>query len=285
MMRHVAVVLLLAGACGARAQVVAQTAGEARVETAGESYDEKARRVKAEEIDRVAETEFDRSRESAQQRAARGRLEREQGIRFEPLSGEERELLAPPQGAVAQHAAFLAQPDTGLVRLLPREKFDGKLAVRGGGAYYSFAHLVHEYNYGSDIGLEKERFGVPSAGAGYGFLFDLGDTALEEVTTETGPVKFLASFTPPAAEPEARKIQLRFHDGYQDGWFVYRRFVPAVAGHTYVVRAVDYNRSDVLVVFRVLSKDEDGVVLLWKMLKQFPATQLQRDAAQQGGVR
>ena len=172
MMGYVAAVLLLAGACGA--QVVAQRAGEARVEAAGESYDEKARRVKAEEIDRLAETEFDRSRESAQQRAARGRFEREQGIRFKPLSGEDRELLAPPQGAVAQHAAFLAQPDTGLVRLLPREKFDGKLAVRGGGAYYSFAHLVHEYNYGSDIGLEQGRLGVGFAGASYGFLFDLG---------------------------------------------------------------------------------------------------------------
>jgi hypothetical protein len=279
-----AAVLLLAGACGAGAQVVAQTAGESRVETAGEAHAEKALRTKAEEIDRLAETEFDRSRESAQRRTARARFERERGIGFKPLSGEDRELLAPPQGAVAQHAAFLAQPDTGLVRLLPREKFDRKLGVRGGGAYYSFAHLVHEYKYGSDIGLEQGRFGVGFAGASYGFLFDLGDMALEEVTTETGPVKFLASFAPPTAEPEARKIQRRLHDGYQEGWFVYRRSIPAAVGHTYVVRSVDYSMSDVLVVFRVLSKDDGGgVVLLWKMLKQFPATQLQRDAARQSG--
>jgi hypothetical protein len=265
--------------CGAHAATTsAQTAA------AAETLAERALRVKSEKIDRVAEMEFDRSRESAQRRAQRARFEYDKGIDFSLPSAEDAELLAPPQDVVAQHAAFLARPDTGLVRLLPRGKFDGKLSLRGGGAYYSFAYLVHEYRHGSDIGLEQGRFGVGFAGASYGFLFDLGDMALEEVTTETGPVRFLASFAPPTPEPEARRMQNLLHDGYQEGWFVYRRQVPAVVGHTYVVRSVDYWMTDVLVAFRVLSKDEEGgVLLLWKMLRQFTPPRLQRDATRQSG--
>ena len=52
--------------------------------------------------------------------------------------------------------------------------------------------------------------------------------------------------------------------------------MPAVAGHTYLLRSVDYRMSDVLVAFRVVRKDEErgDVVLLWKILKRFHTPQL-----------
>jgi hypothetical protein len=240
-------------------------------------------RKKVEEISRMADSEFDRGRESGHQRALRAEEELKRSYHFSALSEDDKATLAPPAEDAAQFASFLSQPDTGLVRLLPRDpkNFNGRLSVRGGGAYYSFAHLVHEYNYGSDVGLEQGHFLAGFAGASYGLLFDLGDVPLADVTTETGPVKFLASFSPPPLEAEARKIQSQLHDGYQDGWFVYRRSIPTVVGHTYALRSVDYEMSDVLVAFRVLREDEEngGVIILWRMLKRFPEPRLESGTA------
>src|SRR6185369_12527837 len=68
----------------------------------------------------------------------------------------EKKFLAPAPEDQSAYADFLGQPETGLIRLLPREKFDpigntkSGMTIRGGGAYYSFARLTHEYG-GSDI--------------------------------------------------------------------------------------------------------------------------------------
>src|SRR5687768_17440097 len=74
-------------------------------------------------------------------------------------------LLAPSVQDRADHAAFLKQSDTGLIKLLPREVYDWRtygtekhLNLKGGGAYYSFFYLSHEYGYGSDIELDHNKF-------------------------------------------------------------------------------------------------------------------------------
>lgn len=265
--------LLLAFCCGTAAgQAVTRTPGETGRASGAGPYG------RAAAPERDDKGEFDRERETDSQREARAQAERRVGIRFKTLTEDERPVLAPPPEEAARFVAFLNQQDTGLVRLMARDRPDPRVTTRGGGAYYSFAHLVHQYDYGSDLGLEQGRFTAVSAGADFSFLFDLGEINLEEVTTETGPAKFLASYAPPARTSEARKIQLRFHDGYQEGWFVYRPRVPAVVGHTYALRSISYDRSDLLVAFQALRKDEDGsMVLLWKILKRFPATRLERD--------
>src|SRR5262249_6697443 len=61
------------------------------------------------------------------------------------LAKLEDHFLAPSAEDRAANSEVLSQPDTGLIRLLPRETFDDKtgktsaLTIRGGGAYYSFA--------------------------------------------------------------------------------------------------------------------------------------------------
>src|SRR5215475_969135 len=71
------------------------------------------------------------------------------------LDEKEKALLSPSDKDLAKFAEFLKQPETGLIRILPRDLYDKRMTIRGGGAYYSFALLTHEYGYGSDIGLEK----------------------------------------------------------------------------------------------------------------------------------
>jgi hypothetical protein len=200
----------------------------------------------------------------------------------EQIKVREAALLAPSDEDRRAHAEFLAQPDTGLVRLLPREKWDSKLSMRGDGAYYSFERLTHEYGYGSDIELAQDQLSVGFAGADFGFMVSLGVAPVDNVSEETEAVQFMASFKTPSAEPEARASHRQFahHAGLQAGRWTYKSRLPAVEGQTYALRSVNYDRSDLLVAFRVVRKDTDGsVVLLWKVLKKYPKPVLERDAA------
>jgi hypothetical protein len=200
----------------------------------------------------------------------------------EKLKASEAVLLAPSDEDRKTYAEFLSRPDTGLIRLLPRGKWDDKLSMRGGGAYYSFTRLTHEYGYGSDVELQQGQLSVGFAGADFGFMLDLGDVPLEEVSEETEAVRYMASFRTPAAEAEARAAYRQFgeREGHQAGPWIYRRRLPAVAGHTYALRSVNYRESDVLVAFSVVRNDTDGsVVMLWKLLKRYPKPTLEQNVA------
>jgi hypothetical protein len=195
----------------------------------------------------------------------------------EQIKARESVLLAPAREDLDAFAVFLAQPRTGIVRLLPREKWDGKLTMRGGGSYYSFTRLTHEYGYGSDIGLEQNQFSVGFSGANFGFLVNLGNVPIESVTTATDGVRYLAAYNTPNNEPDARVEQRRTSAGFEAEDWTYKSRLPVFAKQTYVMRSVDYHQSDVLVAFRVVRKDADGsVVLLWRMLKEFAKPVLER---------
>ncbi|HEX8635674.1 MAG TPA: hypothetical protein VF703_16115 [Pyrinomonadaceae bacterium] len=195
----------------------------------------------------------------------------------------ETELLAPPRADREQFAEFLAQPDTGLIRLLPREKWDDKLSIRGGGAYYHFAGRTHEYGRGSDISLEQGMFGVGFAGADFGFITQLGDIPLEQLTKDAEAAGFLSAFAAPTAEPEAREQYRRSGVGFRSGDLTYKSRLPALANKTYLLRSINYGSSDVLVAFRVVRADEDGsMVLLWKTLHKFSKPQLEKERAAGG---
>lgn len=184
-------------------------------------------------------------------------------------------FLLPADEDFTANAAFLAQPDTGLVRLMPRESFDGVLLTRGGGAYYSFVRLTHEYGYGSDLSLERGNFRVGFAGADFGFLVSLASADIDSVTIEHAGVKYLANFVAPTSEPEAREQYRRSGQGFEENGFLYRNPLVASVNTTYAVRSVDYGGSDTLVVFRVMRQDTDGsLILIWKLLKWFSTPQL-----------
>jgi len=194
------------------------------------------------------------------------------------LSVLEKKILVPSEEDRTTYAEFLKQPDTGLIRLMPREVYDNVLAVRGGGAYYSFVNLSHDYGHGSDIGLEQGFLSVGFAGANYGMLIKVGDISLEEVNTEIPSVKFLSAYSAVTEEPQARIEQRRFSGaGTKIDDIPYGNRQRAQVNTTYVVRSIDYSRSDVLVAFRVLRKDRDGsLIILWKLLKTYPVTDLAR---------
>jgi hypothetical protein len=201
------------------------------------------------------------------------------------IKAKEAVLLSPSEEDRKAHAEFLAQSGTGLVRLLPREKWDGKLSTRGGGAYYSFTRRTHEYGLSSDISLEQNYLGVGFAGADFGFMSNIGDVPLELLSLDAEALRFPSSFKTPTLEADARAVHLSFYEpGRSEGEFVYKARLPLSVGSTYVLRSINYGDSDVLVAFRVIRKDSDGsVVLLWKLFEEFPKPILQRSVAAAGG--
>jgi hypothetical protein len=207
----------------------------------------------------------------------RGKLEREIEALREQLRQKELEFLAPSTQDAAQFAEFLDQRDTGLARLLPREKYREKLNVREGGAFYSFTKRSNSYDRDPQILLEQETLSTGFAGANFGFLASLGDVSLESVGMDHEAVQYLASFVAPTKEPEARDQQRRSGQGFEIGNTRYIGRLPVMIGGSYILRSVSFNQSDVLVAFRIVRQDNDGsLILLWKKLKEFSIPYLAR---------
>ena len=193
----------------------------------------------------------------------------------------EQKVLAVANADREEFASFLSQPQTGIIRLLPREIYDGTakraLAIGGGGAFYSFALSTHAYGRGSDIMLEQGNFAAGFAGADYGMLLNLGDVPLDQVNDEHVAVRALLEYMPTSSEPDARKAQRALWQGMDLSGVVFKNRMPAKVSNTYLVRSVNFGDYDIAVAFRVTRKDTDGsLILLFKVLKRFPKPDLER---------
>lgn len=161
-------------------------------------------------------------------------------------------------------------------RIMPRERYDHKFTVQGGGSYYSFTTKSHDYQNIAQIGLEQNNLKVGFAGADYGFIADLGKTPLTEITKETAEVNFLLNYKPPTNEPEVR-IEQRKTWNYEANSFVFKSRITAIVGHSYVLRTISFDRADILVAFKIHRKDTDGsLIIFWKLLEQFEKPMLNR---------
>lgn len=203
-------------------------------------------------------------------------------------------IFAPAESDVNAHMSILSQHKTGIMRLLPREAFDWqsykvakRVDVRGGGSFFSFFNLSHDSNYGADIWYEKgQLIAGGSGGPDYGFLADLGDTPLEPFVASDPRADFSRLYTPPRKEYEARIEQRTFRfvfpshgdaAGVTIDGALYRKNLPAKLHHTYLLRSISYNKSDLLVAFRVVRISEDGgLTIAWKILKEFEPPRLLR---------
>lgn len=207
----------------------------------------------------------------------RARIEKDIEVLREQLKQKELEFLSPSAEDRARFAEFLLQRDTGLARILPREKYREKLTLREGGAYYSFTKLSNSYDRHPQIGLEQEQLSTGFAGADFGFLVSLGDVPLESAGLDHESTQYLAALVPPTAEPEAREQQRRSGYGFAIGPHRYKGRLPVIVNGTYILRCISYEDSDVLVAFRVVRQDADGsVILLWKKLREFSTPYLTR---------
>jgi hypothetical protein len=196
------------------------------------------------------------------------------------LATLEKQFLQPTEKDRSDFAGLLSQPNTGLIRLLPREKYDADivkdkaptLTTRGGGAYYSFKRLTHEYGYGSDIELASDHLSVGFGGYDYGMLVKLGDIGVEDLTSQLPAVRTLLEYTPAKTEADARVEYQKFANGGEMQGFIFKTRLPLEINTTYLLRSIDYPLSDLVVGFRVVRKDTDGsAIIAFKGLKEFSA--------------
>ena len=165
---------------------------------------------------------------------------------------------------------------------MPREVYDWetyrtteKIKLRGGGAYYSFFYLSHEYGWGSDLSLERNYLSVGFSGADYGMLTNLGNIPLDNITRDH--FTFISNYKAAHHEKDARKEFRKFQLGEKIDGALYQTRLPCEVGSTYLLRSINYDTSDILVAFRVVRKDTDGsIIIAWKLLKNFGKPELDR---------
>ena len=186
-------------------------------------------------------------------------------------------VLAPSAQDVAANTAFLQQKDTGLIKLLPREKVDWQphqkpkhVSLRGGGAYYSFFYLSHDNIYGADIVLDHNSLAVDFKEPDYGILTELRDFPLESLSADDARAAFIGTHKPAPSAAAARCEITQFREGIVVNGLAHKLSLPVKVNSTYLLRSINYGRSDLLVGFRVTRQDSDGsVTIAWKLLKQF----------------
>ncbi|CAN5459047.1 hypothetical protein BH10ACI1_BH10ACI1_33950 [soil metagenome] len=162
-------------------------------------------------------------------------------------------------------------------RILPREKYDGRLRVQGGGAFYSFSTKSHDYQKVAQICLEQNKLWTGFAGANYGFMTDLGEIPLLELNKESKGINFLFNYQPPIQLAKARIEQAKARN-FEENGIIYENHLPIVVGHSYALRSISFDQADVLVIFNIERKEADGsLVVFWKFIETFATPILERN--------
>lgn len=229
----------------------------------------------------------------------------------EPLyrkpTGRELKAVAPRRELFAKYAEFLRQPDTGLTKLIDDKgcakntkvvvATDNCLQYTMPGAGSSFSFRTQNYRIARLADLTFTDKSFQAAGVLlHGIFVNLGDVPLERVSLQTGGMKFLVEFQPEPDYEKGREIDSRLMKGINEDGFLYRRGLFIAENTTFALRSIAYDgkyfravnrvtynefdydkRKDVIIVFRIVEKDEAGnVTILWKELQQKGSPDIKR---------
>jgi hypothetical protein len=216
---------------------------------------------------------------------------------YRETTDEEMKVLAPNSEDSSKYAEFLRKKKTGLIKLISDKGCASnnkvinsspecaKYAMPGAASAYSFRFGDYRILDLSDLNFRKNRFeslGVLT----HGFLVNLGDVPLEQVTLNTKGVKYLAKLKPANDFNKAAEIAKKLTQGIKDEGFTYASIIPAEENATYVLRAIAYRgealktvdgiiynemdvdkREDIIIAFRVvrLNSNEDVTILFQEL--------------------
>lgn len=198
----------------------------------------------------------------------------------------EGKLIAPAQEDLDQYAGLLKESSTGLARVFPRDSGNERrpLLVNGEGAYYQFIGRTNEYGQGSDLEystMNSPQFSVGFAGVDFGFLAQVGKIDIRQVNDKDPIVSYALAYPSPNGQSESywRAEQTKWSNGIARGAVTFKNRTEAIVGMTYVIRSINENGYEVVVIFQVVRRDStDGsVILAWKLLKQFDKPVLNRN--------
>lgn len=242
---------------------------------------------KEDKLDREAEKEAEKEAKEAEKRLAELR-------RVDPVD-------------IDTYRSLLKDKHTGIFKLFPNMDCFSKTVIRidGGCAGivpdtsdYSFLKRDYEIKY-HDIGFFKDEI-VSHGFFSQGVLVSLKDTPIEDVKPERDELMYLSNLKTSISFEEAKKAALAFDEGIIDNGNRYASHISAAENTTYGLRLIAYHvpdqalfsnpartwvaanrffeelpRADLMVVFRVIRRDQDGVLLIvWKELNRQKAPKI-----------
>lgn len=228
-----------------------------------------------------------------------------ENIYRKPTKGEAK-LLAPAKEDLRKYAQFLRQPGTGLIKLIADRGCADfiivtnvsaqclKYSMPGAGSSYSFRKENYRPRRLSDITFRDNNF--QSAGIfAHALLVNVGDVSLEEISLQTEGLKFLNEFEATDDFEKAIEIDRQITGGIENDSFTYKRGLAAAENTTYVLRSIAYRgnyyraiqgfvyneldfdrRKDIIVAFRIIRREADGVTILWKRLAEKDSPKVKR---------
>lgn len=214
---------------------------------------------------------------------------------------EQQKQLLPKAEDANRYAAFLQQPKTGLIRLTEDVGCEPSLYILRadeeclkaipGGSFYSFREREYSSSALADIRL-REGLIITDGIFSQNILVKLGDVPLENISLGSDGMKFLTEFQPETGSRGATDQYIELTKGIKHGKYEYLKVFPSFENTTYAMRLVAYrakvarvyrgyvynplsdDRSDVILAFRVIRKEKDGITLLWKELERKKAPKL-----------
>jgi len=206
-------------------------------------------------------------------------------------------LSKPNEPEKARYGQFLKHSNTGFTTfpgegdcIRKSEEDCISQTLPGKGAYFSFRLKNYIHPGWADLGLKQNWF----FSVGYltqSIFVELGDVPIEDLTLQNNGMKFLTEFVPANNLEDANKQRVELEKGVEAHNFFYFNAVKAVPNQTYALRSVAYQgkfitilnfgkskskidwlngdeRRDVIVVFRVIGKDEKGnLKIVWRELQ------------------
>ena len=206
------------------------------------------------------------------------------------LSDRREDLLRPTKAERAPYAVFLKQPQTGLVKLIPRpakvvdvrdllktKKGDQTPSMfPGGGAFYSFTQRRHSPDF-ADIKIKDGQFEVGFGSDVLAGILSLGDVPIDSLTNASQGVQALAQYPRPSRRKQAIAEFDQFKRGVKLDSYDISTAAAVRENTSYALRSIAYGSSDQLVVFRVVKQNTDGsVLLLWKRVARQSAPKLKK---------
>ena len=217
---------------------------------------------------------------------------------------EQKKQLLPKNEDLQAYAQLLAQPKTGIFRLLPDLECEtNSLVIKADetclkaipeSSFYSFREQEHTREIQADLRLKSNYF-ISDGILSQGILVVLGDVALQNITTQSAGLKFLNDYVPQTLNKEAQKQFLQTAKGVESGGYRYGKIVPVSENTTYALRVIAYKgsifriyrgfrfdllegdkRIDLTLAFRVVRQDKDGgLTLVWKELARRESPKLE----------
>lgn len=220
---------------------------------------------------------------------------------------KELEKLLPKAEDLANHAIFLRQGRTGIVRLVADAGCgDGTMVLAaaspcmeypmpGNGSSYSFREANYRLSRLSDLRFVDGNFAV-SGVLSHGLLTGIGDISLDKVQLNTKGIEHLNNFRPATELAKAVETGRELQNAVEKDGYYYAKELKALEQMTYVIRSVAYRgnvyrsigrfvynelnfdkRMDITVAFRIIRKHEDGsITLIWKEIARKPSPVLKR---------